>query len=250
MQPIEVSQMPIYQQEKYPMLRGIIIMALAILGSFLIPFVSIIAAGYIGYDVTIKLRRKKFFTSFKIFLIVLPVQFIIDYVQLHEYLPEMKAEVERLMTESELVSLNMTADDFVSMALIFVLLFMVLVSLGIWCIASLIGSYIGNSANRTNRRYGVGGNRSSLREQNPLYPPHQGQVRRTVPIYQQTNKICQYCQTENPGDSRFCIKCGAHILEAKKAIVKNQQKCDACNAPLSGDMLFCGNCGSRIKKQE
>lgn len=258
MQPIEIDQLTNIPRNNYPLLRGVGIMLLGIIASFFIfPFIgSIIAAGYIGYDVTKRLNNKNLTTNTKIFLIAIPIQFIgyfIDFTYTLDSNPELKAELEQmLLDEAERTGVNLTLNGVLILGLILISV----ITFGVWILVSLLGNSIGNSSNLTNKRYGTGNRGGSLRDSNPLYPDRsqgliQGQTYGHVQIAQQTTKECQYCQTINPDDSKFCIKCGAHILEPIKIPeVKSQTICPACNAPTTSDMLFCGNCGSRLKKQE
>src|SRR5438132_12624273 len=47
---------------------------------------------------------------------------------------------------------------------------------------------------------------------------------------------CANCQHDNPGDFRFCIRCGTRL----------EHICPACGASLPPESLFCGKCGARL----
>src|SRR5712691_11094325 len=47
---------------------------------------------------------------------------------------------------------------------------------------------------------------------------------------------CASCQHDNPGDFRFCMRCGTKL----------EHTCPACGASLPPESLFCGKCGVRL----
>jgi class 3 adenylate cyclase len=51
--------------------------------------------------------------------------------------------------------------------------------------------------------------------------------------------ICPQCQTENPKEARFCLNCGAVLV----------QKCANCQAELLPDARFCMHCGQPARIQ-
>jgi hypothetical protein len=60
---------------------------------------------------------------------------------------------------------------------------------------------------------------------------------------------CPRCDTETPGGSKFCQRCGLSLVEEDpKAVAKEDQPvvCPVCDCKLPSDSKFCAVCGSPI----
>ena len=51
---------------------------------------------------------------------------------------------------------------------------------------------------------------------------------------------CSNCQTTNPAEAKFCMKCGS-ALEAR---------CPSCGSELPAEALFCFKCGASLAEPE
>src|SRR5882757_8395226 len=47
---------------------------------------------------------------------------------------------------------------------------------------------------------------------------------------------CANCKTDNPADGKFCVECGAALM----------QTCPRCGTPNSAAAKFCSECGERL----
>lgn len=57
---------------------------------------------------------------------------------------------------------------------------------------------------------------------------------------------CPQCGTENPGDSLFCIVCGARLSGNQKFVKGNQRKCRNCGQFNELDTRFCIVCDEEM----
>ncbi len=60
--------------------------------------------------------------------------------------------------------------------------------------------------------------------------------------------ICPNCRTANPAGTRFCINCGANLLQAPVQ-VPPALKCAQCGADLPDGAGFCARCGVPVQRQ-
>ena len=51
--------------------------------------------------------------------------------------------------------------------------------------------------------------------------------------------ICPHCQTNNPTEARFCLHCGAALI----------QNCSNCQAELLPNARFCMHCGQPVRSR-
>jgi len=51
---------------------------------------------------------------------------------------------------------------------------------------------------------------------------------------------CPACGFENPGDARFCGRCGAAFGPA----------CPSCRAPVKPGLAYCISCGAQVASRE
>jgi len=259
MDPLNLKKNPDQSQAKeYPIGKGIGILLLGVLIDVLLfsMIPALIAAAYVSYDIAKTLRKRVFSSIFLVLVIGYLVNIVANIFYYVIIEPEFAQEMLAVIKESPTYQPGIFSDQhliiifYFSMGLIYAI---------VYTIGSIIGYILGKNArdDRTRDRkerkdysyYRELGKEQDTTDVNKKYRLANASKKSTP------QKItCPNCGLENTGDSKYCIKCGAHIDQLrnnKELAMKETQKCPYCNATIDSedkDILFCGNCGAKIKK--
>ena len=56
--------------------------------------------------------------------------------------------------------------------------------------------------------------------------------------------MCKKCGSENTDNAKFCLECGANLVEQRKE--SEITKCIKCGAELPKKAKFCSECGTAL----